>query len=258
MERCFVIMKLDNKLILFKELYESGMNLTEIAKSLNVCKKTITNYEKKLGVKCPRTERKPNLDDSFFNDIDNEYKAYILGFIFADGYIESNERTVTLNINSKDIDILLKIKKHLKCQNDIRKSSTSNCIRLYMSSINLVKSLNSLGVTRNKTYSLKMPSIENDLVRHFLRGYFDGDGHIGKRQCALVIGSKQMYEDFNNIIMNKFKKKLYCSSNDKYYRIQFNRSDFDIIKWLYDDCNIYLDRKYKAYIENWSNYKPKG
>lgn len=251
-------MGINNKLILFKELYEKGMCLTEVAETLNVCKKTITNYEKKLGVKCPRTVRKPNLDDSFFDNIDNEYKAYILGFVCADGYIESNERTLTLNINSKDIDILLKIKKHLKCQNDIRKSSTKNCVRLYMSSVNIVKSLKSLGVTRNKTYKLKMPNIEDRLIRHFLRGYFDGDGHIGTRQCVLVIGSKQMYEDFNNIIMNKFNKKLYCSSCGKYYRVQLNRSDSDVIKWLYDDCNIYLDRKYKAYIDNWSNYKPKG
>ena len=39
----------------------------------------------------------------YFKNVDNEYKAYILGFIFADGYIEANERSLTFNINKKDI-----------------------------------------------------------------------------------------------------------------------------------------------------------
>ena len=28
--------------------------------------------------------------------------------------------------------------------------------------------------------------------------------------------------------------------------------------WMYNNSNIYLDRKYKSFQDNWLNYKPKG
>lgn len=242
----------------FELLCKEGKTIDEISKLMNVTKRTIFNYEKKTSLKCTRIVREPNLNKHFFKEINSEAKAYILGFIYADGYIESNERTLTLNINKKDKDILLKIKNEIGCTNEIRKSSTNNCIRLYLSSVDLVGDLKKIGISRSKTHTIKFPEIDEDLMRHFIRGYFDGDGHIGKRQCALVIGSEYMYNDFIKFIEYKFNKRLYSQNIGNYYRIQFNRCDYDIINWIYSNSNIYIDRKYKSFCDNWKNYKPKG
>ena len=58
-----------------------------------------------------------NFDESFFEDIDNEEKAYILGFISADGSISKNELSIRLQI--KDIDILYKIKNIMKSEHPV-------------------------------------------------------------------------------------------------------------------------------------------
>ena len=53
----------------------------------------------------------------------------------------------------------------------------------------IFKDLIKLGVTPRKSLTLKFPTFLNeDLMRHFIRGYFDGDGCIwdGKRQKRIV------------------------------------------------------------------------
>lgn len=242
----------------FKTLCESGKTINEICNLMNITSRTLNNYEDVLGIKCKRIIRQPNLNKDFFKVIDNEVKAYILGFIYADGYIESNNRTLSFNINERDIDILHKIKYHIECGNPIRKSSTKNCVRLHLSSVELVNDLIKLGVTRHKTNTISLPNLRDDLLRHFLRGYFDGDGHIGNRQSVLVIGSETMFNDFINVIYEKFNKVLYYQKINNYYRVQLNRRDYDVICWMYNNPTIYLDRKYKSFQDNWMNYKPKG
>lgn len=37
-----------------------------------------------------------------------------------------------------------------------------------------------IGVNFRKTFDLKMPNIPDEMIRHFIRGYFDGDGCICK------------------------------------------------------------------------------
>ena len=230
----------------------------EIMEELNVSRRTLTSYAKESGVKPKKIIRKANVDENYFEKIDTEDKAYILGFIFADGYIESHERALTFNISKKDIDILYTIKKFTKCGNEIRKSSTKNCIRLYISSKKIVNDLKKLGVTRNKSLSINFPKLDGNLYRHFLRGYFDGDGHIGKRQCVVVIGSKFFLDGFDDLVFKKFNKSVYRSNMGNYYRVQLNRCDVDIIKWIYQDSSVYLNRKYNEYLTHWSNYTPKG
>jgi len=236
------------------ELCEQGVSRKGISETMGIGMRTVTNYQKISGVKTAKVTRQPNLNKNYFSVIDTEKKAYILGFIFADGYLESNERTVTLNIHKKDIDILYKIKEELNCGNEIRKSSTESCVRLYLSSMDLVEDLKKIGMTTNKSLTIPFPKIEDKLCRHFIRGFFDGDGHVGKRQCALVIGSPLFYKGFSEQILKRFGKTLYKNEMGNYSRVQLNRRDHDIVKWIYNDSEIHLDRKYKEYLEHWSNY----
>lgn len=251
-------MNKDERIKKYIELCELKYTYQEISKKLNISERTLRSYAKETNVKPRKIIRKANIDEDYFENIDTEQKAYILGFIFADGYIESNERTITLNISKKDIDVLYKIKENTRCGNEIKKSSTKNCIRLYMSSKKLIADLKKLGVTRNKSLSIEFPILRDDLYRHFLRGYFDGDGHIGIRQCALVVGSTKFLNGIDDLILKKFNKVVYRNNMGNYYRLQLNRKDVDIIKWIYEDSNIYLDRKYKEFLTHWSNYTPKG
>ena len=236
------------------ELCKEEKTINEIAEALGVTRRTITNYKKVTNIHPKSDKRKPKLDSMYFNEIDTEEKAYILGFIFADGYIESNERTLTININKRDIDLLEKVKKELKCENEIRNSSTKDCLRLHLSSIELVNDVSRFGIVRNKTFSLKFPKLRDELYRHFLRGYFDGDGSIGKHQCTLVVGSSDFLNELTSFIKNEFNQEVYTQKMGNYFRMVFNRKNHEIIKWMYKDSNIYLERKHNSYIKNWHSY----
>ena len=50
----------------------------------------------------------------------------------------------------------------------------------------LVSDLNALGVHANKTLTATFPAIRPDLERHLVRGLWDGDGWVGKRQFSLI------------------------------------------------------------------------
>ena len=45
---------------------------------------------------------------------------------------------------------------------------------------NEFKKLFELGCLNNKTQKIRLPNLSNELMPHFIRGYFDGDGSIYK------------------------------------------------------------------------------
>ena len=128
---------------------------------------------------------------NYFKTIDTEEKAYILGFLYADGY--NSDKQVVISQLEQDVDILEKINKALDADNQIKRKlqSTNNktVCQLCYSSIDMCTDLTNLGCFRNKSLACTFPTfLDKSLVRHFIRGYFDGDGcvWIGKRKIMTV------------------------------------------------------------------------
>ena len=128
---------------------------------------------------------------NYFKTIDTEEKAYILGFLYADGY--NSDKQVVIAQLEQDVDILEKINKALDADNQIKRKlqSTNNktVCQLCYSSIDMCTDLTNLGCFRNKSLACTFPTfLDKSLIRHFIRGYFDGDGcvWIGKRKIMTV------------------------------------------------------------------------
>lgn len=242
----------------YKDLCSKGYSRKEISEILQVSIYTIDHYIKITGIH-PKRIRRPKVNEHFFDVIDTEEKAYILGFIFADGYIDTTGRNLSIKINKKDIDILLKIKEAMDCGNEIGDFSTKNCVRLNVSSKYLTDVLAKYGVVKNKTKTLPFPVLPDNLYRHFFRGHCDGDGCVHKRQVTVVIGSDKFFLGYIEYLKSIFKKNISYSHYTKhnYYSVVFSRKDKDIVDWMYKDANIYLNRKYDSYIQNWLNYAEK-
>lgn len=140
------------------------------------------------------SNRKYDFDRQFFEKIDTEEKAYALGFIYADGCNDPTPRTGRLTIGQMecDVDILIKIKQCMKSTYPLSNRITYNGKKMYIFHLHaksLTEQLNKLGVVQNKSLVLKFPSfISDELMPHFIRGYFDGDGSIwnGKRKKMIV------------------------------------------------------------------------
>jgi len=158
------------------------------------------------------------VDENYFDHIDSEEKAYILGFFYADGCNSIDENSYSHEISftqlEQDIDILEKIKKSMKSEHPlykiIQKSNGKVKYKLSIKSRKLSDSLYNLGGINNKSLTLKFPDeslfANKSLIRHFIRGYFDGDGCVwnGKRKKMTVKDSSKP-EGFRERIVHNVK-----------------------------------------------------
>lgn len=250
------------------DLYTNkGMTMNFIKDKYGTKAETISKILRDNNIEIKRTGCIKNrlLKEDYFDTIDTEAKAYLLGFITADGSVhyrkrKSDKGILRLEIQIRDIEIINLLKQELNSGSKITysKRDKKETVILSISSDKIVKSLAKYGVVPNKTYSLD--SIYKDfnnkeLLRHYLRGLIDGDGCITSikngQQWLLYFCtySKAMALDFkdttNKLVGLSSNNKVYdCKTS---YRAAWNKREdvYKICKFLYTDCNYYLTRKYQ-------------
>lgn len=235
----------------------------EIAEVLNRTRNSVQMKSNKLGLK---VEDKYFYDKNYFENINNEEKAYWLGFIAGDGYIIRNERQAELGIelNEIDYDHLKKFNKCLKGNVEVKfrqrkDSRTLNnykmcLIRFY--SWKLVDDLIKLGIIPNKSLVIKFPNISSKFYIPFLRGYFDANGSLclnKKReslQCDFCSGSIEMIESIRKILFElEINSYITYEKESKAIRLNIKglNNSYNFCKLLYENSKIYLDRKYNKF-----------
>lgn len=228
----------------------------------------LTDSKPKLTQQQRLNRRKYNVNDNFFETIDTEYKAYWLGFIYADGYITNTEDKIGISLGIKDIEHLNKFKQHIEADNPIKiytqtsayRPGTEYC-RLQVSSTKLKHDLIDKGVVVKKTFITQYPfdKVPQHLQHHFIRGYFDGDGSLtkwtndkGNTYQIKICGTKEFLEGLLKQI-GKQNARLYerfpeRNTNNYYISIGGDKQVYDIMSYIYKDATIYLERKYERFI----------
>lgn len=256
-----------------KQLYYGNVAILEIAKELKTSDRKIRWLlrEKNLPPRergiCNRiSSTKYFINHSFFDQIDREDKAYILGILYADGCNHESIHQVELSLIDKDKDILEKINKclnHTKPLQFIKKRSTqhSNVYRVMMVSKNISNKLSLLGCCKKKTFKLKFPSLDENLIRHFIRGYFDGDGSLyinqkKKSSCIYIVSTNNFLKDLKQYLGDKLKinSQIDCryperKNNIRTLDIGGNKQVIKFLTWIYDKAQIFGSRKYSKYCQ---------
>ena len=252
-------------------------SLTKICTKYHIDIGTLSKRLKELNIEVINYQNRLKFDNTVFDCIDTEEKAYWLGFIFADGYIDSSpleenkkaHYTFEISLKGSDAGHLHKFNKFMKHENDNVKMGYVNCegkrcerCRWWITDKHLWKTLNKYGCTPRKSLTLQFPN-ENifkskDLIRHFIRGYWDGDGCISysnkehTKICINVLGTEQFLVKLINYIPYNMSYTLQYknpeSNNITSSFIKDGLKAYNIIKYLYDNCTIYLDRKYEKFI----------
>src|SRR3990167_6722771 len=128
--------------------------------------------------------RKYTVNHNFFENINNQKNAYCLGLWCADGHNLKNEKGISISII--DLDIIGKIKKCLGYTGPMFKKklpSEKFSYSLHITSLKLCQDLIKWGCVPRKSYCLEFPkNILDNLMSHFIRGFFDGDGCLSKRK----------------------------------------------------------------------------
>lgn len=126
-----------------------------------------------------------NYNENYFSVINTPEKAYWLGFIYADGFITKRANgNPVFGITLAEIEPLEKLNECLNSNKPIYKyektsgyKSNSIEYKLAFTSKKLVEDLEKWGCVENKTFKLVFPKfLDSNLIPHFIRGYFDGDG----------------------------------------------------------------------------------
>ena len=253
-------------------LHKQGMTGKQIVDILHFkYHQPVYNYFKKRNwpITGKINKKKYHVDDSFFKVINTEEKAYILGFICADGYVSYN--SIQFEVAERDTDILYKIRRALHSNHPItevrkenpyeysnRKEITMKKMRV--NSIHLTKPLLDMGLGGKKTYSLNssiLKYVPKYLVRDFLRGYFDGDGNVffGKKYSSgvkyninicgnadFLLGTFQRYfPSTNKLYKDLYSKQCYV------WKISSKEKVLKFLHYLYYNSSIFLSRKYLVY-----------
>ena len=237
-----------------KELYLQGKTLNQIKYELQLDPGKLSKYLKSNGVKIERLPHKKKINKNIFEVINTEEKAYWLGFLYADGYVGLTDNRVELTLQLSDVNHIEKFKTFLN--SDCKISTNSYRSRLSIKDEKIKKDLTNLGCTPQKSLILKFPTddkVPKELIRHFIRGYFDGDGSLCVTEKTKSIDILGTYDFLYQLCLesNIATSKIYVSKSksNKVFRIVLgSRLDlYNFSKYIYDDCNIYLDRKYEKF-----------
>ena len=136
----------------------------------------------------------------------------------------------------------------------ITESKVFDGYRWSMTSVHLCTILNSYGCTPKKSLTLQFPDVkifkDASLIRHFIRGYWDGDGCLCftyKTHCIDVLGTNNFLEGLSKYL--PLETNILLHKNQTYMIKAFERSAYTIVNYLYENASIYLDRKYSKYLD---------
>jgi len=247
------------------ELDEKGYSLKEIASECNTYYQRIQDFLKANNYqRVAVRHRTYKINDDYFENIDNEMKAYLLGFFAADGGI-LNDGRITVCLAETDKEIVELFSKELGVN---KAEETSNCqggavfrqrqFKIRFKSHKMLKDLEVFGIKYKKSLNEMsfIGKIPKELEHHFVRGYFDGDGSISdvcsKRKTACYVSgitnsTRNILEEFSTIFDGLgIKNRVIATTNKtEYYTIYLpsTRHSCKLGDYMYKHATIFLQKK---------------
>jgi intein/homing endonuclease len=205
-------------------------------------------------------KRVNNFNDDYFEKIDSEDKAYFLGLLFADGNVYLKRNRVQLTLANEDSYIIDRLAECIDYHGKIY-SDRGLYSKIILPSKKMCEDLISLGCTSRKSLTLKFPEgLREDLLHHFIRGYFDGDGHISRHKKLVnpyyhinITSSEPFIKRLKDILSDKGIEignvyKRYKDKPDSAHTIYVrSRSAGEFFSYIYNNATLFLKRKKKVY-----------
>jgi hypothetical protein len=242
--------------------YIDGKNIVELSELFNLGTTTVHRILKRNNIKTrgvSEAQRNKNINHGFFSTY-SEQSCYWAGFLAADGCLCNKNRSyiISVTISAKDSNHLEKFASSIGYDRQmlIKKSKTSygisRYVRVTFASKEMFTDLSEkFNIVEKKSLILIPPAIPQHLTTDFIRGYFDGDGHIlkGKNKAVGFSGTLDVLTWIKKHIKKCVSvgdpniiddKNIYC------LRFTGNVQAPKIVNWLYKQSTneTRLDRKY--------------
>ena len=244
--------------------YLSGRTTIELGEELGISSSCVSGILKRNNInrRTPNeTHRRHHFNQRFFQSVDSEEKAYWLGFITADGTVHNHSYTIRINLSSKDRSHLVKYcdslslnsQKIIDCKTNKKEDGTRREMSyIPIQSKLMFDDLANLGISSNKTFSVNAWQGPHRLMGHYWRGVWDGDGSLRKTLRKKhpewvfdLCGSLSMMNSFSLFLCDRlgFAPNVFPMSSIFRVRITGVMKVQSIIKLLFEDATIFLDRK---------------
>lgn len=244
-------------------LYKQGLPACRILERYNdkfVSENSIIKVVRDNGIEVRPRGTFPNIEnEDFFETIDTEEKAYILGWLISDGYViypgKGGSPFWGISVQSSDKYILEKFKEIVGVKKNIvdakrfrpnRKTKYTYESELVIVSRKMVEDLAKYDIIPRKCKTVTFPSdIRDDLIPHIIRGIFDGDGSISKRVISFY-GNEKVLNKVNSILQEKInlnKKEVKWRKTCFGFSFSSKQNVKDFYHYIYDNATIYLTRK---------------
>lgn len=192
------------------------------------------------------------IDEDVF-DILTPEACYWIGFITADGHLFRNpSKKITIRLAYSELKHLEKWNKFTKF-NRVYIDSNMKAARVTLTNDKLYNKLIEFGLCERKSYIDF--SIENEYItdsRDFWRGVIDGDGSLSYDYKNITLcGNHTLLTQFKEFVDKyvnnyNYSSGVNLSKNQTIYRIVYSGlTATKLIEVLYDNAEIYLDRKYE-------------
>lgn len=267
-------------------LVDKGKTVSEIAKQLSRSTSSVSSVVKRFNL-IPKKAYKNTVKDSFFDKIDSEEKAYLLGFFIADGCINKtttrSKGRFGINQSEDDKEIVEAYKKHLQIPSKIQIVENQSGVkyrkpqwRIRWTSVHMMKTMENIyNIHSHKTtdteFEFPINLIPKDLQGHFVRGFIDGDGYVGNNgqvhnfSVSVVGTSEKFLTTIGNLVSGAtgMMYSLYKSKGKTidYINLRWSSERVDKLEkitnlrnYLYNNATIFLSRK-KDKIDAYIKYR---
>lgn len=242
--------------------------------SISVKQKILCVYRDMDALPLYSSRRRYHFDEHFFDTIDTEQKAYFLGLLYADGCIPSDR--IILALQARDKNIILKLKAAVRYTGPMRQFSViqksnkeTKVVSLQLCSTHMSTQLAKHGCGPNKTHIISFPTfLRRELVPHFIRGYFDGDGSIScfdrrpnrpiyscsitsnYNMCKGLAKQIEQYCGVHVTLCRQRKDKLGSTpeATTTTIKISGHIQIKKFMRWIYTGATVFLKRKHTKYL----------
>lgn len=253
------------------ELYNSGFSQAELETmygvSHGVIKRILIRYQVELRDHSHK-RRSYSINENYFDVIDTPNKAYILGFLYADGCNATDIRLVKLCLQERDAYIIEQVRNEIESSHPIRvrhlhhtNTNHQDAYEIAIVNKHMSDTLSNLGVVKAKSLILTFPTwLHPSLVSHFIRGYFDGDGHIRMHGSYIEIsGTEKFCRWLASVCSERDIKsnirKLSSKSGLVWSFYICNKKDaLAFLEFIYHDAEMCLIRKREVYQRLYEKY----
>ncbi len=242
----------------------SKKSIREIAEIYKVTRYYIYKVLEEQSINLNRVKTY-SFDYNYFDVIDTEEKAYFLGLFYSDGTNNQKRNSSAIELQHGDVDILNKLNIAMKSNHPLlyndprhRRPNEQPTYKAIFYSKYFCSQLTKLGCVPRKSLILKFPTpnqVPKYLLRHFIRGYYDGNGgcgaYIQNKKYYLRCGiraSRLFCSELTTFLSKELDITYSISKDSESNKIQFFGKNANIfLSWLYKNTNLFLERKYLKY-----------